>query len=510
MEKKDTYNYKLLRTPDTYLTKTELEYCYCDVRGLSECIQAMLVEDDVTTIPLTSTGYVRRDCRNAMNTKEWRQIFKKCELNTKQYKLLREIFRGGDTHANRKYAGKIIENVRSKDIESSYPARCMLSYFPCGKLTKVSINTIEEYEKYSNKYCVMFRANFWGLKIHEDEPFPYIPIAKTIYRSNVVNDNGRILKASYIQMSLTEIDMQIIQEQYDMDGFTIEEAYISTRGQLPIELMQVIIDYYNSKTSLKGIADCYYEYMKKKNKLNSTYGMMVSSIVHNIIMYECGKWVTDSEDAEKALKKYFSGRNNFLLYQHGVYVTAHARKELREGVKLVKECAVYQDTDAVKFFKYPMSIFDKLNEEKEKEAENNIVPAIAYDKDKRLHHMGIWDDDGEYPLFKTLGAKKYAYTDKDGEFHITVSGMSKELGAKAIKKIENFEVTGTPLNDVGRTTSWYNEENIHEISITDYRGKESTFTTASNIAVLDSTYEIGITGEYAEVLKKYVDVSCIV
>lgn len=37
------------------------------------------------------------------------------------FELLREAFRGGDTHANRFYVGKILENVGSYDRESSYP-----------------------------------------------------------------------------------------------------------------------------------------------------------------------------------------------------------------------------------------------------------------------------------------------------------------------------------------------------------------------------------------------------
>lgn len=507
-KKKDTYNYRIIRTPDTPLSQTEKEYCYCDVRGLNQCIDSLLVDDDITTMPLTSTGYVRRDCRNEMNTSKWRRIFKKCEINLRQYKLLREAFRGGDTHANRKYAGKIIEDVKSKDIESSYPAVCMQDYFPMGKLTKVNIKTQEELDKYCSKYCVIMRVNIFKPKVKEDEPFPYIPIAKCIKHSKIVNDNGRVLQAHYVQMSMTEIDLEIIREQYTYEGISIDECYISERGQLPEELQNVIIDYYTDKTSLKGLSEFYYEYMKKKNKLNAIYGMMVSALVHNIITYKDHEWIVENEDSVSALKKYAEGRNNFLLYQHGIYVTAHARRRLRKGVKLVKDGAIYQDTDAVKFFYYQMDVFEELNEEIRYTAIHNIVPSIAKDPKGETHYMGIWDDDGKYKRFKTLGAKKYAYEDEDG-FHITVSGMAKEKGAKAIKKLENFEIGQKPFENVGRTTSWYNEADPHEITITDCNGIESTFTTASNIAVLDSTYKLGITLEYAEILEKYIDVESL-
>lgn len=62
----DTYEYKKLRTPTTPLTEIEQGYCYNDVRGLCECIRALRKEDNLAEIPLTSTGYVRREFRRAM------------------------------------------------------------------------------------------------------------------------------------------------------------------------------------------------------------------------------------------------------------------------------------------------------------------------------------------------------------------------------------------------------------------------------------------------------------
>ena len=44
--------------------------------------------------------------------------------------MLRQAFRGGNTHANRRYVGKICENVISYDMTSCYPAQQVTKKFP--------------------------------------------------------------------------------------------------------------------------------------------------------------------------------------------------------------------------------------------------------------------------------------------------------------------------------------------------------------------------------------------
>ena len=79
------------------------------MRGLSECIaQKIYEEGDITKIPLTNTGYVRREYRIAMNdNSKNRDNFLKTKLNAKQYTMLKKAFRGGNTHAYYKKANKI-------------------------------------------------------------------------------------------------------------------------------------------------------------------------------------------------------------------------------------------------------------------------------------------------------------------------------------------------------------------------------------------------------------------
>lgn len=500
----DTYDYKKVRTPKTELTDEELAYCYNDVRGLCECIDTLLQEDDIHSIPLTNTGYVRRDFRKNMKAnKKNRALFEKTQLNSEEYLMLRRAFRGGNTHASRFHANKIHENVHSYDIQSSYPAVMMTDDFPMGKFTKVTLDTQEKLDKYCSENCVVMDIEFFNIKVKENVAMPYIDIAHCIKQSKITNDNGRVLDGEYISLTITNIDLDIIKETYDYEGLNVVNAMYARKGKLPLEFRNTVMKFYQLKTELKDVEGKEYEYMKSKNKVNSSYGMTVTAIDHSEILYSNHEWSELKPELEDALESYYKSRNNFLSYQWGVFVTANARLHLQKLLNKVGTDVIYTDTDSIKFINEDnKKYFIEANKELIQIAINNDIPAHATDKEGVVRYLGIWDCETEgkklYTRFKTLGAKKYCYV-QDGKFHITVSGMHKKKGAKAVGNIENF-VIGKTFSDVGRTVSWYNEEDVKEITVNGV-----TFTTGSNIGIVDTTYKLGITDEYFEILENYVD-----
>lgn len=497
----DTYNYRKIRTPKTPLTEEEQAYCFNDVMGLYECISTLLKEDTIISIPLTNTGYVRREYRKVMNGKKNRAQFIKTRLYPEQYEMLKKAFRGGNTHANRYLAGLTLENVYSCDLESSYPASINLAEYPIGKFTDVTLDTQEKLDYYTKNFCVVMEIEFFDIVAKDDNVIPYIPIAKCEKTNDIINDNGRILQAHYLKMTITNIDLDIIRETYDYKGLYVIKAMYSKRGKLPIELREKMMMFYNEKTKLKGIENKEYEYLKSKNRLNSTFGMMVSDIAHSLITFIDNEWGEEKPDLEKALNDFYNSRNSFLSYQWGVFVTANSRRLLQDMLNVVKMDVVYVDTDSIKFInKYHIKEFQLKNRELVKKAIENDVPAVAYDSKGHKHFMGIWDiTDGAYSKFKTLGAKKYCYNKmKDNSFHITVSGMGKEKGAKAVGSCENF-IIGKCYTNIGRTTSWYNDSPITEIEV---NGEK--FLSGSNIGVLDTTYTLGVTKEYWDIIGKHL------
>lgn len=263
------------------------------------------------------------------------------------------------------------------------------------------------------------------------------------------------------------------------------------------------MEFFETKSLLKGVDGKEYEYMKSKNRLNSTYGMMVTALINNEIVYDGVQWVKLDPD-EDALDKYYNNKNSFLHYQWGVYVTAQARKRLQHMLDIVGMDVVYIDTDSIKFVGIEhVQEFEKCNEETMKLILEADIQPIVEINDK-TYTMGTWDNDGNYIVFKTLGAKKYCdIKEKKGiaVFETTVSGMSKKLGAENIKCPRNFKINRT-MENIGRTISWYNESQIHNIIV---NGEE--IETASNIGILDTTYTLGITGEYHEILAEFENIA---
>lgn len=497
----DSYDYKKLRTPSTELTETEKAYCYNDVRGLCQCINSLMIEDNLATIPLTNTGYVRREFRNAMNTKEDRQRFINSALTKDMYLMLKDAFRGGNTHANRYKANLILNDVYSFDISSSYPFTMNTDYYPMGKFMFVRLNNIDKIKFYTNNYCVIMSVTFENIRAKVGNVIPYLDLAHCKERVKYINDNGRVLSAQYVTVTLTEIDFNIICETYDFDRLIVNKAMYCNRGKLPETFRRTMMKFYELKTQLKGIEEKEYEYMKSKNRLNSSFGMTVTDMVHSIIEYDSMtlEWNEEKADIEESLSTFYRSRNNFLPYQWGVYVTAHARKNLQKMLNIVGEDVIYCDTDSIKFIgKHHIKEFEEENAKIIKRCNKNDIPCYATDKKGVKIYLGVWDNDGNYERFKTLGAKKYCFFKKDKEglphFVVTVSGMNKKKGAKAVRCCKRFNI-GETFKDIGRMTSWYNDEQIHTITV-----NNETFTTASNIGMLDTTYTLGVTNEYWELI----------
>lgn len=61
----EEFDYHKFRTAETPLTETEIKYCACDILALCEALENEMKHDgdNLATIPLTVTGYMRRDVK---------------------------------------------------------------------------------------------------------------------------------------------------------------------------------------------------------------------------------------------------------------------------------------------------------------------------------------------------------------------------------------------------------------------------------------------------------------
>lgn len=485
----DEFDYSKKRYWYTKMTEREIEYAVNDVIGLVEAVYKLMItnNDNPYSIPLTSTGYVRRDVRTAMYT--WLRQNRALFVPLKIQKMLQLAFRGGDTHANRYYTGMTIENVKSSDRSSSYPDTLCNCLYPVTPF-KFSMRNIQS-EIFSGKAVIAtIKIDNVVLK-NEFDPAPYISVSKCNAYNNIVEDNGRVLTATTLSMTVTDIDYKIIAEQYDFTSLQTIEMYTSEYGKLPQILIDKIHEFYKGKTSLKGVAGAEVDYMMSKQKINSVYGMMVQNpLKPEIEFYE------DSEELfrvkemteEEQLSEYYN-KQAFVPYQWGVWCTAWARQRLREVIKIAGDNFVYCDTDSVKYID-DETIEQKI-EEYNKQLRSLSENSNSYADDRKgvRHYMGVYEADGNYQKFRTMGAKKYAYVDDTG-LHVTISGVNKKIAAGELKSIDNMEV-GFIFNRAGGTESKYNDSEYGRYGILD---------VTTNLYIKDSRYTLGYGKEYFKLL----------
>ena len=439
-------DYSKVRHPWTPMTKKEIEYQLDDVRVVCAYIQEKIEHDgSILKIPLTNTGYVRRYCAESclkkVNGKKtnfnYRVLMKNLMIESeKEYTQLKSVFQGGFTHANPFYSDETLYDVGSADLTSDYPFQMVAEYFPMSRGAFIGeVHDEKLFKKLLKKYCCIFTASISQLTptFRNDN---YISVSHCDTTSkDVVVQNGRVVCAEYVQLSCTELDWDIIDKTYEWDSVEICNMRIYQRGYLPRELVLSILELYKNKTTLKGVDDKVIEYMVSKNMINACYGMAVTNIVRDDIQYDdFDEWKKDSADAVSQLIQYNKNFNRFLSYAWGVWVTAHARHMLWDAILEFGDDYVYSDTDSIKGinFEKHLTYFKLTNMETygklAKMCEYQNIP-LEMIKPKTIEGVekviGYWDIEEPYNMFKTIGAKRYIYEHKSGEFLMTVSGVDK-------------------------------------------------------------------------------------
>ena len=493
------FNYDKIRFPWTELTEFEQEYIRTDVESLVLAMKkrVSMNGDNLITVPLTSTGYVRRECKDSLKGRYY--DITEMKPDERQYRLLRKAFRGGNTHANRAYAGKIVDDVTSYDIVSCYPTQQLTMKFPMKPFRWLDERlTLDRIFKFIGLgYAVVGLYQFKGLRLkNKKTPIPYISLG----RCEALNwklDNGRVLECEYCEIALTEIDLEIVLKQYTFDEIGIMECMVAQKDYLPAEYRSVIQEYYDNKTRLKGddTDQGQYLYVKSKNMLNSVYGMSATDPIHQEIRYYRGEYRRSGYDSMSQEEIAKALKSSPFPYQWGVYTTAYARSQLQKAIDLCGDKILYCDTDSVKVI--GTAPIEKLNGDQQKKA----IRASAYADDMhgKRHYIGLFEIDGHYDRFVTQGAKRYAY-EKDGHINVTVSGVTKQRNEKTgeyfaveeLKTLERFK-PGMIWSKAGGTMAVYNDNDD-----IDYVDSETGAIVhiSKNVAIIPTTYKMTYARDY--------------
>lgn len=522
-------NYDLIRTPTTPLTEQEWNYCVDDVLVVVCYIQELIErEGDITKIPLTKTGFVRRFCRNKClyenddkyhkKYKKYRELMKSLTLDVETYDQLKRAFAGGFTHASPLYAFDTCHNVGSFDFTSSYPYVMVSEKFPMTKFQKVAINSREDRKYYINNYCCLFDIEIFNLqpRVYFEN---YISKSHCYELKNPILNNGRIVSADHLKITITDVDFNIIKKFYKWSKIRYFNFKIANRGYLPTDLIKAVLEMYQKKTTLKGIEGFEIEYLKSKEDINATFGMCVTDICRDDIQY-ISEWKKIEADKEKAISTYNKSVKRFLSYAWGVWITAYARANLFTGIWECKYDYLYADTDSIKILNSQNHIkyFEKYNNMvgyKLQQAANyhgfNISLTAPKTKSGKIKQLGVWDSEGTYNKFKSLGAKRYIY-EKDNHITMTVAGLNKQNAVKYIQSryddifnafTNNLYIPAKYLQDgkyisgTGKQTHTYIDECRRGV-VKDYLGNYYEYEELSAIHLEGADYDFSINQEYID------------
>lgn len=539
-------DYSKIRHPNTPLTETELGYVLYDGIVVMCYIYEMICShsDNITKIPLTKTGEIRKYCRNeclyggggshkksSIQYQRYRKIMNATRIvSVNEYKQLKRAFAGGFTHANGLIVGNEIMNVTSFDFTSSYPYVMVSEKFPMLTGELIEIKDKEDLMKNLNLYCCLFDVTFINIrsKIYFEH---YLSYSHCRNVDNYRLDNGRIVDADELTTTITEQDYFIIEKCYAWDKMKIRNFRRYKRDYLPTPFVKSILELYKRKTELKGIAGKESEYLHSKELVNSCYGMSVTDICREEIEFDFEKNEWKNEHPEIDFAKYLNQYNNsvqrFLSYVWGIWVPAYARRNLWSGILEFKEDYLYSDTDSIKVIEYQKhkKYIDAYNErvmEKLKRAMEYHHLSMDYvsprSVDGKVHTLGLWDNETPIPYkrFKTLGAKRYMVqfekpyllnkeTGYMTTYSLTISGVNKKIAIPYLEKTypdmfkEFKEDMFIPKGYTGKNIHTYiDDERIG--AVRDYRGVLYEYHELSCIHMEESEYTLSLAREYVEFL----------
>ena len=476
-------DYDLIHYQDTNeLTHTDWEYMVNDVASLKCCVYTEMIQagDTVATIPLTSTGYVRRDCRReAWKEEGFRKWFASTKMEAHTFLPALYSYAGGLTHGNRYYAGVTVcrelvgYDIGHDDYKSFYPAEDELEYMPMGKLDCYYLRSEspeplpeEELVEHLNTQCCIMLVAFQNLRLKKEVTCPCISKHKianywdctfTINDRGVIGtDNGRTINCiGNPLIYCTELDFYWICDQYDTDGIDVLELYTSERGRDRDAILKVTNEYFKGKETLPK--DTYF-YHKQKNKLNAIYGMKSTNPIREDVSLDLmtGLWSESrdlsEENVNKVLDRYYGSHNSFNYFLHGVYITSWARSRLLQAIRDVYgyENFLYADTDSCYYIKKPeieprLKAFNQMRIEQNKKYGLGVV-----NRDGDVSYYGVLESEKDLKKFRFLHAKCYAYVDMNDKLSCTIAGVT--ANNKKLKDDPNYMTREQELGDIDNLT----------------------------------------------------------
>lgn len=526
---KGDLDYTLTRHFGTELTLQEIAYCINDVQILQKFYHKYVREYFIKQekkIPLTMTGILRDELKFAISKmpkkerNKYRRMIREA-LPDDYYVydiMINQLFRGGYNHANRKYADKYLgidetgDTLGSEDFKSSYPAVMLHNKFPY-KFEDADTSMFYVYAK-DRKWCE--NNAYWGLftiyNVDSKTNHALESENKLVdYSDDAEFDNGRLISASWVRTFLTEQDVLNYFDFYTVDDlmqWDCESLFVSPKKELPKVLKDMVLKYFALKETLKKGT---IEYAIAKAKLNSLYGMCVSAMIYGDLRFNEDNLLFEDGGCEKGYAD--ACRNAFLLPQFGIWITAYARRNLVHTFAKLGDDAKYGDTDSAKYTNVIGNeyIFKDYNDRMIRI--NKTMYVGDYDRNLYLK-LGTFDFEGKMYRFKTLGCKRYLYTEveynkDENKYELvtqsTVAGMTKGslvnyCDKNDLNPYDEF-TNGLTLSedDADKNTCKYTDESF-EVSLTDYMGNTTIVREKSCCTIAPIGFSMTLTKDYMNLI----------
>ena len=516
-------DYSLKMTSATPITPSHIAYGINDSQLLVEFFHKYVKREFLSKqikLPLTSTGIVRDELKRHFKSldkrtrEKHRQMLERAYPDEQEYKsIFKWLFRGGYVHSNGARSDEEITNelLGSQDFKSSYPAVLLHSNMPydfCKKPPQY-FDMIKYDRKFIEKNA--FYGTFEFTNIRAKYPHSIESISKLIQydKQSLISDNGRLVCCDKIMVCLTEYDWLIYNDFYEFDTVKcISKLRVSTKRPLPNWFKDLILKYFYLKETLDKES---LEYKLAKSKLNSLYGMCVTSIINKSYTYidKKLKLTTDNTSYEKLIKK------EILLPYWGIWCTAIARYNLLH-YGFYQFCktdsymdVLYGDTDSLKYKNIIGNDYIFKNYNDRMKRINKTMYVGNYDRNI-FERLGTFDFEGKQYKAKFLGAKRYIYTTVDCnkstskyslQHHVTVAGCRKGSLEKYCKE-NNKDIYQTFTNKLkldetqsGKKTTFYNDEPF-SMYITDVNGQQQYVEELSSVTLNDIPFTMTMTPEY--------------
>lgn len=506
-------DYTILRnaTDGKHLTLKEMKYCENDVLILCEFAKyyfnRFLVNNEMI---YTETSIVRHTLKKAFkeqNQLTKQDIFEMYPKTFNEYLMYMEyLFAGGWVKSSVDAFGKILTNIKCKDITSSYPAQIAHRYYPLSKFKTIKVDSKQMFNNMLNRYCCILDVTLFNVKKTTIHSIISTSKIVNIDTGRILVDNGRIAEVEKVRLLMTELDWEIFNKFYDYDKFkiVINSFKIAVRGKLPAYVVSTMLDAYEKKEELKLQGK---DYFNEKCFVNMFYGCFVTKI-HKF------NYIIKNGEITKELNDYYKQiRSSVLSPFWGVWCTSWARYQELSAVYANADCVVYGDTDSVKGYNMSDDYFNSYNAEQIKK---NKKLCEKYNKNFDLiKELGCWDSEPTYQLFKTIGCKRYIGFDENNKLSVTIAGVPKGTlesvvgidpdknkkyytnSQKALEVMELLKDGQTFVNC--KTGAIYNDDEHSDII------NGELMSSKSSVAINNIDFTIKVSKEYIEYINQVMD-----